>query len=194
MKTEEKVIYQYDPACNRLNIVINGSASGGFVGPSAERQFNRLLDSGAEINITDMSNAIKNARVRRLRAIWFKLGIDQHREAILEPFGVSSTADLNLEQLDELITRFSAEANKPANELIRKLRSDVLSQLNRLGIYSTNGDWAAVNNFLMSDKIAGKVLYNLNEEELRVLRKKLHSIITKKQAQDIDQGRQKLLN
>lgn len=194
MKTKDKLTYDYDPGLQRLTAKINGADKGGFVGAHAEREFSRLLETGANINFTDMSDSQRKARVRRLRAIWIKLGIDQHREAILEPFGVTSTADLSLDQLDELITRFSAEANKPANELIRTLRSDVLTQLNRLGIYTTNGDWTAVNNFLMSDKIAGKVLYNLNEEELRVLRKKLHSIITKKQATEIEEARQQLLN
>ncbi|MFH1121765.1 MAG: hypothetical protein V1775_18235 [Bacteroidota bacterium] len=194
MKKTDTIWYDFDPDILYLRVKVNGSNFGGFSGAHAEREFSRLLGTGADINITDMSNSVKNARVRRLRAIWNKLGIDQYREAILEPYGVTSTADLNLDQLDELITRYSAESNKPANELIRTLRSDVLAQLNRLGIYTNNGDWTAVNNFLMSEKIAGKVLYNLNEEQLRVLRKKLHSIITKKQATEAEDARKQLLN
>jgi len=192
MKTKEKISYQFDPAAGRLNIVVNGTASGGFVGPSAERQFQRLLESGAQINITDMSNAIKSARVRRLRAMWIKQGIDQYRDAILEPYGVTSTADLNVDQLDELIERFSNQ--QPASDHIRRQRSIILTLLNSLGIYTTNGDWSKVNALLMQPRISGKLLFSMSSDELNVLEHKLRAILSKRQDNDLEINRQKLLN
>ena len=180
MKTKEKVSYNFDPDSLNLSISVNDKSAGGFSGPKAEEQFNRLLDSGAEINITMKKNPnIHGAKVRRLRSLWIKQGIDQHRDAILEPYGVQSTAWLNEAQLDELIARFSAEQHPPVNDTVRRLRSEVLTVLNKLGIYATNGDWTAVNAYLMSNKIAGKLLYQLNADELTVLRTKLNSIVGK---------------
>jgi hypothetical protein len=175
----EKISYQYDPIQNQLTISVNGSPRGGFIGASAERELRRVLDSGAEITITDMTNLVKSAKVRRLRALWIRLGIDDHREVILDQYNVSSTADLSLEELEELITRFSAEVKSDTSESVRKLRSDILKQLNTLGIYAQPGNWKAVNDYLMQDKIAGKLLFEMSEQQLLTLRRKLHSIVTK---------------
>jgi hypothetical protein len=175
----KKIKYLFDPANNRLCIMLNGKSSGGFTGAAAERELARVLESGAEIIITNMNDSIKKARVKRLRAIWIKLGIDDYRDAILEPYGVTSTADLNLTQLDELITRYSSEVKKQVTERLRKLRSEILTQLNKMGVYANNGDWNHVNAYLQSNKIAGKLLFELDEQELLTLRRKLHSIAYK---------------
>ena len=62
MKTKEKYVYLFDPSARRLNITKNGEPFGGFAGPAAEREFERLLTSGANIEITDMSDSLKNAK------------------------------------------------------------------------------------------------------------------------------------
>ena len=192
MKAVDTIIYEYDPVALILNIIRNGKPFGGFTGQSAEAQFRRLLDSGADINITDMSDSQKNAKVRRLRATWIKQGIDQYREAILEGYGVSSTADLNLQQLDELITQYSNQA--PASEHVRRQRSIILDLLIKLGIYNDNGDWRAVNAYLMQPRIAGKLLYQMSSDELNALQYKLRSILAKHEASENEINRQKLLN
>jgi hypothetical protein len=179
IKKVETVKYEYDPSALILNIKVKGKVHGGFIGQSAETQFSRLLETGVEIAIVDMSKSIKSGRIRRLRAIWNNLGIDKFRDAILEPYGVSSTADLTLEQLDELIKRFTDD-KQPVSAQIRALRSDVLCCLNKLGIYATSDDWKAVNGFLMQPRISGKLLFNMSAEELATLNKKLHSILSKK--------------
>lgn len=192
MKTKDKLTYDYDPGSQRLTAKINGTAKGGFVGAHAEREFSRLLETGANINFTDMSDSQRKARVRRLRAIWNKQGIDHHREAILHPYGVSSTADLTLQQLDELIERFDMNAEVTAST--RALRSDVMVLLDKLGVYADNGDWKRVNAFLMQSRIAGKMLFQMNDEELIVLARKLHSMLSKKAVTDAEIERKKLLN
>lgn len=192
MKTMYTIIYEYDPKALVLNIIKNGKPIGGFTGQEAEHQFQRLLDSEVEIKITDMSESIRRARVRRLRAMWNKQGIDQYREAIMEPYGVTSTADLDLQQLDELIDRFSNKLEVTSRT--RALRSDVLVVLDKLGVYADNGDWKRVNAFLMQSRIAGKMLFQLNDEELTSLNRKLQSMLAKKKVSDTETNRLKLLN
>jgi hypothetical protein len=184
--------YNYDPGSQTLTVIRDGKPIGGFVSNSAEREFSRLLETGADIKITDMSNSIKSARVRRLRAMWVKHGIDQHRESILEPYGVTSTADLSLQQLDELIDRFNTKAEVTART--RTLRSDVMVTLDKLGVYTENGDWQRVNAFLMQPRIAGKLLYQMCDDELLALNRKLRAMLAKKAEQDTEINRLKLLN
>lgn len=187
MKIEKSNIrYQYDPDSRKLMVYLGDKLTGVFTGGFAEEQFLKQLESGVKVEVTSFAEKTRKAKVRHLRALWCKLNIDQYRAAILAPYGVESTADLNVIQLDELIRRFTAEYNKPANEPIRRLRSDVLTVLNKLGVYSDQGDWKAVNAYLMQPQIAGKMLFNLSEDELIVLRKKLHSILDKQQIMDVN--------
>lgn len=192
MKAIDTYVYEYDPNALVLNIMKNGKQFGGFIGQPAEQQFKRLLDSGADITITNMSESIRKAKVRRLRAIWVKQGIDQYRDSILSQYGVESTSELDIQQLNELIDQYSNQA--PASEHVRRQRAALLALLNKLGIYTTNGDWAAVNAYLMNPRIAGKLMFNMSSDEMNVLEKKLRSILTKKEAQDAEINRQKLLN
>jgi len=196
MKTQT-ITYTYDPMARALTVFVDGKPRGGFIGPDAETRFNGLLLSGAQINMTDMdTKSNHNARVRQLRALWIKQGIDQYRDAILEPYGVGSTADLNDAQLDELINRYDpgALAKSAATPEIRALRSELLGICQQMGIYQTNNDWGKVNAFFMNKKIAGKMLWQLGEPELLMLRRKLHSILGKYNLDKLDRGRKEIMN
>lgn len=193
MKTET-ITYTFDPASGSLTIYMGGKPKGGFMGAIAERKFAELLESGAEINFTNMdTTALHKVKVRRLRALWINQGVDQYRDAILEQYGVTSTKDLCNEQLDELIKQYSHEWHSPVSPQIMKLRSEALTLLKRIGIESNGSDWSMINDFLMSPKIAGKLLYQLTEPELITLGKKLHSIISKRLMAD-DVRKQQNLN
>ena len=63
-------------------------------------------------------------------------------------------------------------------EKVRKARSSVLLRVGRLGINTVN-NWDDVNAFLLSPKIAGKLLYEMNLDELNDLIRKLEAIIRK---------------
>ena len=194
MKTK-KLRYEFDPEADRLAIFDGDKNLGGFIGKGATREFLEALEKGAEVSITNRNNGMeKSKKVQRLRAIWISQGIDNHREAILEGYGVSSTADLNVAQLDELIRQYSAEYHKPASEDTRNLRSSILTLLTRLGVYNTSDDWAAVNQFLMDKRIAGKLMYQCTDDELRNLKRKLHNIIRKTEADAKDEKRFMRLN
>lgn len=194
MKTK-KLRYEFDPEADRLAIFDGEKNLGGFIGKGATREFLEALERGAEVSITNRNNAMeKSKKVQRLRAIWISQGIDNHREAILEGYGVTSTAELNVAQLDELIAQYSAANQRPVSDEVRRLRSNVLTLLNRYGVYNTNDDWVRVNQFLMQPRIAGKLLYLMTEPELKTLLRKLHSMIDKRQKVVENEKRSAFLN
>ncbi len=192
MKTKTNLTYSFDPHSMRLNIFENGKARGGFVGHAAEREFERLLESGANVNITNMSEDIRKAKVRRLRALWIKQGIDEYRDAILNQYGVDSTAKLNVNQLNELLNQYSYKA--PASDQIRKQRSLLLTLLTELGVYKKNADWDRVNAYLMQPRIAGKLIYQMSSDELNACAKRLRAILHKQDPVEREIERQSILN
>jgi len=187
--------YVYDPNRPQLMCFDGETPRGGFIGEMATRQFMKLINEGIEVKIGNMKNEqSKRRKVQRLRAIWVSAGIDNHRSAILEGYGVSSTADLTHEQLDELIRNYSAQHNKPADDEIRRLRSAVIQALEKLGVYTGPDSWHRVNNYLMAPRICGKLMYNCNADELRVLIRKLYSILERRNKTIADEQRKSQLN
>ncbi len=195
MKTKTKILYQYDPRAERLTCFADGKPRGGFVGKIANKKFFELLDTDVSIEITNMeTDKLHNRKVQLLRSIWIKTGVDDYRDSILANYNVKSTKGLTHEQLDELIDKYNTSNKKPADEDVRKLRSEVLTQLNELGIYATNNDWSNVNHYLMNEKIAGKMLFQLNTQELKELKKKLYSVIAKNEKNKSEVQRLSRLN
>jgi hypothetical protein len=178
--SKNELSYTYDPVNERLTITDGGRNMGGFVGRMATKQWLKLLQQGKDITLKDMDREPeRKQKVKRLRALWIAQGIDNYREAIMEPYGVTSTADLTLDQLDALIGIYTSEAQKPVTETTRKLRSQVLTLLQKLGVYATNDDWHSVNRYLINPRIAGKLLYQMNDNEMKALTRKLRAIIAK---------------
>ena len=113
----------------------------------------------------------------------------------------SSLRAMKQHEFDEMCDALAArklEENNYYEQQLRKARSSVLLRINRLGI-STLDNWDEVNAFLMSPKIAGKLLYEMNLEELKALVKKLEAIARNgglKSKEEVEQDariRQKLL-
>lgn len=182
METKHIITYMYNPAENRLTIIDKGKVVGGFVGDMANKKFYELLETGAEISIGG-NNMNKSLKIRQLRALWIRQGCDQYRDAILEPYGVTSTKDLTEAQLDKLIASFTHTNKSDAPLEVRAARSLNLKLLMELGVYDNTGDWTRVNAYLMDKRIAGKLLYQMTIEELKALTVKLRAIIMKN-AQD----------
>ena len=67
----------------------------------------------------------------------------------------------------------------PATDAIRRLRSQVLAHLTKLGMYASPEDWTKVNRFLLQRRICGRLLY---AQELQALVRKLRAIGDKKPA------------
>lgn len=195
MKKTAELTYKFDPEQKTLTAFCGSKPKFGYMGDIAVQKFMNLLDSDVKMEIATMKDTTEHSRkVRAIRAIWHKMGIDQYRADILSAYGVISTKDLTNAQLDELIAKYSQEYNRPANDDIRRLRSEILTLLQKLGIYATNNDWTAVNNYLLSDKIAGKLLMQLSIDEMLKLRKKLHSITDKNAIKKTEIDRLKMLN
>lgn len=80
-----------------------------------------------------------------------------------------------LEMCDAIEGRFNKSAYE---QKVKKARSAVLLRVGRLGI-NTIDNWDEVNAFLLSPKIAGKLLYDMSLDEMKALVKKLEAIINK---------------
>lgn len=109
-----------------------------------------------------------------------------YKADMLGAYGVESSKDLTDEQADELTQRLNdmqLSRKKDTPRPIRSARSTALTLINSLGIYATNGDWSRVNQFLLQPRIAGKLLYEMDLDELKALNRKLRSMIKKRQEQ-----------
>jgi hypothetical protein len=111
-----------------------------------------------------------------------------YKADLLSGYGVESTKDLTDEQAEELITRLNEmQTNrKEAPPQVRRARSVVLTLLTAMGIYGDNSDWSRVNRYLMDKRIAGKLMYEMDLEELRALARKLR-VIHRDQQKKIEQ-------
>jgi len=128
--------------------------------------------------------SIRAKRIQQFHAIMSHMGIMDSKATMLGAYGVEHTTDLTDEQLDELVSRLVHMMNNrySNNEELKKWRSNVLTMLNKYGIYTTNNDWSKVNTFLLDERISGKMLYELSVSELIALHRKLMAIMAKRQA------------
>lgn len=123
---------------------------------------------------------LKNKR-QQFHVQMHHLGIMHSKSSLLASYDASSTLELSEEDLDELIYRLKKMdlARYEPTPLMREWRSNVLSVINKLGIYVNNNDWKNVNTFMLDKRIAGKLMYELTVPELKVLHRKLMSIARK---------------
>jgi hypothetical protein len=129
---------------------------------------------------------LDKTRIRRFHAALAGSGQQAHKSAILGAYGVDSTKDLTPEQADDAIQKLnelSTAQKTDAPKPIRRARSVALTLINALGIYATNNDWTKVNEFLLNPRIAGKLLYQMDLEELKALNRKLRAMIKKRNEQ-----------
>lgn len=144
-----------------------------------------------------MTRTSSNKRLlSRFHVLLQQSGNTAHKADILAGYGVESSKDLDAEQLAELCDALAtqvADKKKPP-EALRKARSVVLALLQDLGVTARNGNWDGVNRYLSLPQIAGKVLYDMSEQELKECAKKLRVILKKKAEGTDDQARKALLN
>lgn len=118
-------------------------------------------------------------------------GALNYKADVLAPYGVARIRDLDEAQLDDLIQRLNTmqQGKSTASDALRKARSTVLNLLDTLGIKAKDGNWNQVNNYLMLPQIAGKLLYEMNLDELKNCAKKLRAIIRKREKQEVEAAR-----
>lgn len=89
------------------------------------------------------------------------------------------------EEYKRMVADLAVKAQRPPNppkgglntDGLKKLRSGVLKRLQLHGIDTT--DWGRVNSFLVQPRIAGKLLFEMDGDELRRLIAKLEQILRK---------------
>jgi hypothetical protein len=157
-------------------MIVDGKPRGGFFGPTAESKFNKLLDTDAQIQFTNMDTEnLKKNLIRRFHASLAKQGIMDQKETILESCGVTSTLDLTTDKLQQLVDEFSGYSRQVDNARIRNLRSELLTICNKMGVYVNNTDWSAVNRFFLAH--TKKLMYQMDEQDLVKARKQFNSIL-----------------
>lgn len=123
-------------------------------------------------------------QIIRFHALLNQTGLKANKADMLAGFEVSSTKDLTRDQIEQLNTRLQemldAKGTGQASPSIRKKRSTALDLLTKMGVYKNSDSWVAVNKFLLDPRIAGKLLYEMDEEELDKLARKLR-LLKKKQ-------------
>ncbi|MEO0627785.1 MAG: hypothetical protein AAFY91_12405 [Bacteroidota bacterium] len=122
-------------------------------------------------------------RIIRFHAALSGAKMMNYKADMLSAYGVESTKDLTNRQADELIDRLNKmQSNrKDAPPQVRRWWSVVLDLLTKLEVYSDNRDWSSVNRYLLDPRIAGKLLYEHNLEELKALSKKLRKILKQRE-------------
>jgi hypothetical protein len=110
-------------------------------------------------------------------------GSNQNKAELLSIYGVERIRDLQDTDLDDLIFRLRTIKNEKQKEdtprTLRQARSLVLGLLDDMGIKGKNGNWKPVNEFLLKPQISGKVLYEMNVEELKECAKRIRAVIHK---------------
>lgn len=137
--------------------------------------------------------ATATQRIRKIHALLAATGL-MHSKAdiIYHAFGVESTTELTMSQMDQLILRLAEIQRKRhnADASLKEARSRVLRILSRMGIMDTTDpavryipqDWRRVNAYLSDPRIFGKLLYEGTIDELKALAIKLHAIERKERA------------
>ena len=131
-----------------------------------------------------------------MHALLREVGIENSKADLLEGYGVHHTTELtdhDLQHLVERLQEMKAEKLTWEGAERKKWRSNLMSLLNKYGVYVTNNDWSAVNHLLLDERVCGKIMYELSTEELMKVCIKLRSMLRKREEiQDIERKLAKL--
>lgn len=131
----------------------------------------------------------KKRNYSRLYAIAKAKGIDldQHKETLVSQFTDGRTSSLRemapaeYEEMCECLQtgKQLGETSAAYKERLRRARSAALNRMQRLGVDTADRTFAAVNEFCLDPRIAGKPFGVLTIEELQALVPKLEAILRK---------------
>lgn len=129
----------------------------------------------------------KKRNFSRLYAIAKAKGIDleQHKEVLVSQFTGGRTSSLRemaaaeYEEMCECLQtgKQLGETSAAYKERLRRARSAALNRMQRLGVNTADRTFAAVNDFCLDPRIAGKPFGVLTIEELQALVPKLEAIL-----------------
>jgi hypothetical protein len=143
--------------------------------------------------MTKLNSSTYAVLIRKMHALLSELNLTGQKAAMLEGYGVEHASDLSVEQLIELVDRL-VQYRDGVNAAVRAMRSQVLAQLQRIGVYTDNRDWYRVNTYLEQPRIAGKRLYEMSIVELEALSSKLRAIERKTDIKRVETERLKRNN
>ena len=115
------------------------------------------------------------------------IDLDQHKETLVSQFTGGRTAslrDMTAAEYEEMCECLQTgkrigETSEAYKERLRKARSAALNRMQRLGVDTADRTFAAVNEFCLDPRIAGKPFGMLTVEELQALVPKLEAILRK---------------
>ena len=114
-----------------------------------------------------MTEFERGAKVRRINTLMSACRLIPNREDILALWDARSYDELTDDEIVALqaYMEFAHRAKTtPASDAIRRLRSQVLAHLTKLGMYALPEDWTKVNRFLLQRRICGRLLYMLDAQ------------------------------
>ena len=132
-----------------------------------------------------MTEFERGAKVRRINTLMSACRLIPTRTDILALWDARSYDELTDNEIVALqaYMEFAHRAKTtPATDAIRRLRSQVLAHLTKLGMYASPEDWTKVNRFLLQRRICGRLLYMLDAQELQALVRKRGGIGEEKPA------------
>ena len=119
-----------------------------------------------------MTEFERGAKVRRINTLMSACRLIPNRTDILALWDARSYDELTDNEIVALqaYMEFAHRAKTtPATDAIRRLRSQVLAHLTKLGMYASPEDWTKVNRFLLQRRICGRLLYMLDAQNLQAL-------------------------
>lgn len=132
----------------------------------------------------------QNSSLRRFYGLLKQAGALANKEDILAGFGVNSAKDLTEIQINEICIRLQemvASKENPTSKELRRQRSIILTLCTDLGVFNGR-NWPNLNAFLQQPRIAGKLLYECTEEELKALATKLRGMLRKRHKAQQDEN------
>lgn len=115
------------------------------------------------------------------------IDLEQHKEVLVSQFTGGRTSSLRemtsneYEEMCECLQtgKQHGETSAAYKERLRRARSAALNRMQRLGVDTADRTFAAVNDFCLDPRIAGKPFGMLTIEELQALVPKLEAILRK---------------
>lgn len=132
-----------------------------------------------------MTTLERAAKIRRINTLMSACRLIPNRVDILALWGVGGYDELEDDEIVALqgyMEWAHLAKTTPPSEAVRRLRSQALTHMTKLGMSTTSEGWVEVNRFLLQRRICGRLLYMLDAPELQALVRKLRAIGAKRPA------------
>ena len=130
------------------------------------------------------STATRKSKNQYVHVLLHQGNLRPHKADLLTGYGVESVSDLTDAQIDDFTERLKsmvATNKSDAPKEIRKWRSNCIAAAEDYLGYRLLGEtaWGNFNKFMLDPRISGRMMWELDEAELRTLHNKLRSMARK---------------